>query len=191
MTSGNRHDAKPAPDDERKPASPTDIRPPSWRFILKQTVREFMDDQCTDIAAALTYYAVLAASVALFLVMSRFVHSPLGRTLQAIRDNELRAEALVTSAAIPGIPGDGRFVPALETTDGAGAATSLVAHGVGVAMLPDYCLRGDPLVRAGAIAHRPLDGDRMAVSLLCLHRRGAPPATAAALQERLLVHARR
>ena len=26
--------------------------------------------------------------------MSRFVHSPLGRTLQAIRDNELRAEAL-------------------------------------------------------------------------------------------------
>lgn len=104
---------------------------------------------------------------------------------------QLRAEALVTSAAVPGIPGDGRSVPVLETTDGAAAATALVAHGVGVAVLPDYCLRGDPLVRAGAIAHRPLDGDRMAVSLLCLHRRGAPPATAAALQERLLVHARR
>lgn len=41
-----------------------------------------------------TYYTVLATCVALFLVMSRFVHSPLGRTLQAIRDNELRAEAL-------------------------------------------------------------------------------------------------
>jgi branched-chain amino acid transport system permease protein len=41
-----------------------------------------------------TYYAVLAACVALFLLMSRFVHSPLGRTLQAIRENELRAEAL-------------------------------------------------------------------------------------------------
>jgi branched-chain amino acid transport system permease protein len=41
-----------------------------------------------------TYYAVLAACLALFIVMSRFVHSPLGRTLQAIRDNELRAEAL-------------------------------------------------------------------------------------------------
>ncbi len=41
-----------------------------------------------------TYYAVLAVCVALFLTMSRFVHSPLGRTLQAIRDNELRAEAL-------------------------------------------------------------------------------------------------
>ncbi len=42
----------------------------------------------------ITYYVLLAACVALFLMMSRFVHSPLGRTLQAIRDNELRAEAL-------------------------------------------------------------------------------------------------
>jgi branched-chain amino acid transport system permease protein len=43
---------------------------------------------------SVTYYAVLALCVALFLVMARFVASPLGRTLQAIRDNELRAEAL-------------------------------------------------------------------------------------------------
>jgi branched-chain amino acid transport system permease protein len=42
----------------------------------------------------ITYYTLLAACVVLFLLMSRFVHSPLGRTLQAIRDNELRAEAL-------------------------------------------------------------------------------------------------
>ncbi len=41
-----------------------------------------------------TYYTVLAVCVGCFLVMRRFVHSPLGRTLQAIRDNELRAEAL-------------------------------------------------------------------------------------------------
>lgn len=41
-----------------------------------------------------TYYFVLAACAGLFLLMSRFVHSPLGRALQAIRDNELRAEAL-------------------------------------------------------------------------------------------------
>ncbi len=45
-------------------------------------------------ARTVTYYSVLAACLVLFLVMSRFVHSPLGRTLQAIRDNELRAEAL-------------------------------------------------------------------------------------------------
>jgi branched-chain amino acid transport system permease protein len=41
-----------------------------------------------------TYWVVLATCALLFLAMSRFVHSPLGRTLQAIRDNELRAEAL-------------------------------------------------------------------------------------------------
>ncbi|MBI4587736.1 MAG: branched-chain amino acid ABC transporter permease [Candidatus Rokubacteria bacterium] len=41
-----------------------------------------------------TYYVVLVVCLALFLTMSRFVHSPLGRTLQAIRDNEQRAEAL-------------------------------------------------------------------------------------------------
>jgi branched-chain amino acid transport system permease protein len=41
-----------------------------------------------------TYYVVLAVCAALFLVMARFVASPLGRALQAIRDNELRAEAL-------------------------------------------------------------------------------------------------
>jgi branched-chain amino acid transport system permease protein len=41
-----------------------------------------------------TYYAVLAVCAVLFALMSRFVASPLGRTLQAIRDNALRAEAL-------------------------------------------------------------------------------------------------
>lgn len=41
-----------------------------------------------------TYYAVLVLCTALFLLMARFVVSPLGRALQAIRDNELRAEAL-------------------------------------------------------------------------------------------------
>ena len=42
----------------------------------------------------LTYYVVLALCLGCFLAMLRFVHSPLGRTLQAIRDNALRAEAL-------------------------------------------------------------------------------------------------
>jgi branched-chain amino acid transport system permease protein len=41
-----------------------------------------------------TYYVVLAVCLGLFLLMLRFVHSPLGRTLQGIRDNALRAEAL-------------------------------------------------------------------------------------------------
>ncbi len=42
----------------------------------------------------LTYYFILLACLGLFLAMLRFTHSPLGRVLQAIRDNEQRAEAL-------------------------------------------------------------------------------------------------
>jgi branched-chain amino acid transport system permease protein len=42
----------------------------------------------------LTYYLILFTCLALFLMMLRFTHSPLGRVLQAIRDNEQRAEAL-------------------------------------------------------------------------------------------------
>src|SRR6195952_6117815 len=48
------------PDDDSKPDAPTDLRAPTWKYILRKTVREFSTDQCTDLAAALTYYAVLA-----------------------------------------------------------------------------------------------------------------------------------
>ena len=41
-----------------------------------------------------TYYFILFICLALFLMMIRFTHSPLGRVLQAIRDNEQRAVAL-------------------------------------------------------------------------------------------------
>lgn len=60
----------PAPDDPRKPAAPTDLRRPSWGYVLRTTVREFLDDQCTDLAAALTYYAVLALAPGLLAVVS-------------------------------------------------------------------------------------------------------------------------
>ena len=40
--------------------SPTDLTGRSKKFVLKKTLSEFSDDQCTDLAAALTYYAVLA-----------------------------------------------------------------------------------------------------------------------------------
>lgn len=46
--------------DEGKVDSPTDLDSRSWRYVARKTVREFGDDQCTDLAAALTYYAVLA-----------------------------------------------------------------------------------------------------------------------------------
>jgi membrane protein len=50
----------PAPDDDRKPDSPSDLHRRSWFYVLRKTGREFGDDQCTDLAAALTYYSVLA-----------------------------------------------------------------------------------------------------------------------------------
>ena len=42
----------------------------------------------------LTYYLIFAASLALFCLMLRIVNAPFGRVLQAIRENEFRAEAL-------------------------------------------------------------------------------------------------
>jgi branched-chain amino acid transport system permease protein len=42
----------------------------------------------------MTYYLVFFAALVLFLLMLRVVNSPFGRVLQAIRDNEFRAEAL-------------------------------------------------------------------------------------------------
>ena len=53
---------------ERAVESPTDLSRRSWGYVMRKTFREFGDDQCTDLAAGLTYYAVLSlfpAAVAL------------------------------------------------------------------------------------------------------------------------------
>jgi branched-chain amino acid transport system permease protein len=42
----------------------------------------------------ITYYLIFVAALALFLVALRMVNSPFGRVLQAIRENDMRAEAL-------------------------------------------------------------------------------------------------
>jgi branched-chain amino acid transport system permease protein len=42
----------------------------------------------------ISYYLILILSLILFLLMLRFVHSPVGRVLQSIRDNEQRSIAL-------------------------------------------------------------------------------------------------
>ena len=61
---------RPDPDDPRKPESPADLTRPSLLYVLRQTMREFGRDQCTDLAAALTYYAVLSVFPALVVVVS-------------------------------------------------------------------------------------------------------------------------
>ena len=62
----------PDPDDPRKPDAPTDLEKRTWRYVARKVWREFGDDQCTDLAAALTYYAVLAifpAAIALSAIL--------------------------------------------------------------------------------------------------------------------------
>ena len=68
-TTAERTDA-PAPEDSAKPDSPSDLKKTSWGYVLKRTMREFSKDQCTDLAAALTYYAVLALFPAVIAVLS-------------------------------------------------------------------------------------------------------------------------
>jgi len=55
-----REDRTPDVDDERKVTSPTGLSRGSWGYVLRKTYREFGDDHCTDLAAGLTYYAVLS-----------------------------------------------------------------------------------------------------------------------------------
>lgn len=58
------------PDDDRKPDSPGDLSKRSWFYVARKTLREFSKDQCTDLAAALTYYAVLALFPAILALVS-------------------------------------------------------------------------------------------------------------------------
>jgi membrane protein len=69
-TASTKERTAPDPDDPRKPDDPTDISKRSWGYVLKKTLREFSADQCTDLAAALTYYAVLALFPGLLAIVS-------------------------------------------------------------------------------------------------------------------------
>jgi len=60
----------PDPEDPRKPDGPGDLPKRSWWGVLKRTVTEFKDDNCTDWAAALTYYGVLAVFPAAIALLS-------------------------------------------------------------------------------------------------------------------------
>ena len=54
----------------RAPESPTDLKARSWGGVLKRTIREFREDNLTDWAAALTYYAILSIFPALLVMVS-------------------------------------------------------------------------------------------------------------------------
>jgi membrane protein len=82
-----REATAPHPDDSRKPDSPDDVTKPSWKYVLRKTAREFTTDQCTDLAAALTYYAVLALFPALLAIVSLLgLFGQAGQTTELVLD---------------------------------------------------------------------------------------------------------
>jgi membrane protein len=83
--------APPDPDAPEKPDSPGDLTKPSWLYVARKTLREFSKDQCTDLAAALTYYSVLAlfpAAIALLSLVGLVSDGPrtVDALLQILRD---------------------------------------------------------------------------------------------------------
>lgn len=60
----------PAPDDPRKPKAPTQLRPESWKYVFKRSLREFSREKCTDLAAALTHFSMLSLFPALLALVS-------------------------------------------------------------------------------------------------------------------------
>ncbi len=69
-TAATRAETAPSPDDDRKPDSPTEIDKPGWKYTAKAAFAEFQRDQCTDLAAALTYYSVLSVFPAILALVS-------------------------------------------------------------------------------------------------------------------------
>ena len=54
----------------RAPGGPLHLEADTWWDVLKRTVREFRDDNLTDWAAALTYYAILSIFPALLVLVA-------------------------------------------------------------------------------------------------------------------------
>lgn len=113
----------PSAEDERKPESPASLSKHSWMFVARKAVREFVDDECTDLAAALTYYAVLAIFPAMLALVSLL--SLTGRAQQSV-DTALEVlRPLVSDQMISTIR------PTLESL--AGAQTAGLALIIGLA----------------------------------------------------------
>jgi len=70
MTSSTHRTEAPSPESADKPDDPGDMKKSSWLYVAKRTLSEFSKDQCTDLAAALTYYAVLALFPAIIALLS-------------------------------------------------------------------------------------------------------------------------
>ncbi|MDH6697854.1 DNA-binding transcriptional LysR family regulator [Streptomyces sp. MAA16] len=78
----------------------------------------------------------------------------------------------------------GRLPSFSYSTDGAEMGKLMVAEGLGVTVLPDFSVVGDPLERQGTITHRTLAGDTTGVRLTLRRRRAeSVPLAAGELHE--------
>ena len=78
----------PDPEDPRKPDEPSDLEKRTWFYVARKVWREFSDDQCSDLAAALTYYGVLAifpAAIALSAILGLVGQNP-EKSVQTVLD---------------------------------------------------------------------------------------------------------
>lgn len=62
--------AQAPPDHPAEPDELGEVTAPSWRYVVRRTLREFSRDECLDQAAALTYYAVLSVFPAAIALLS-------------------------------------------------------------------------------------------------------------------------
>jgi DNA-binding transcriptional LysR family regulator len=76
------------------------------------------------------------------------------------------------------------------STDGAEMGKLMVAEGLGVTVLPDFSVIGDPMERAGAITYRPLVDDGTTVRMVIQRRNsGSVPRAARDLHQVFLKNA--
>jgi membrane protein len=115
----------PARDPDAGADEPTDLPASSWWATLKRTVSEFQDDNLTDWAAALTYYAVLAIFPALIAMVS---------ILGLVGDSATQPLLDNLSAVAPG-PAKDIFTSAIENiTANQGSAGLALVFGVAGAL---------------------------------------------------------
>ena len=81
--------------------------------------------------------------------------------------------------------------PFSYSTDGAEMGKLMVAEGLGVTVLPDFSVIGDPLETCGMITWRPIDGDATSVRLVIQRlRSGSAPRAARDLHRMFVQRAR-
>ena len=118
--------ARPDPDAPHKPKSLKQITVRSWRYLVPRTFREFLRDECPDLAAGLTYYGVLAALPALIALISAL--GLIGQRPAAV--------AVILDVATRVVPASGLAMiqPVLERLTESSGATLALVLGVGVAL---------------------------------------------------------